>query len=75
MEGIINKANEGKQNELHHDVGLFFVVACEFIDSIQFQCDANNNLFIDLYVLLLVLLHELVKTMTFDFHKMRQHNY
>ncbi len=76
MERIINEVDEVKQNELQHDVGLVFIVACEHIDSIRFQCDANNNPFVDPYVLPSVLSHELVKTTTSDFlRKMRHHGY
>jgi len=76
VEGIINKANDVKQNELWCDVGLVFIVDCECIDSIRFQRDANNNLFINLYALPPILPHELVKTMASNFlRKMRQHGY
>jgi hypothetical protein len=34
VEGIINEVDEVKQNELWHDVGLVFIVACEGINSI-----------------------------------------
>jgi hypothetical protein len=34
VEGIINKVDEVKQNELQCDVGLVFVVTYERIDSI-----------------------------------------
>jgi hypothetical protein len=59
VEGIIKEADEIKQNELWCDVELIFIVACERINSIQFQRDANNNPFINPYALSLILLHEL----------------
>jgi hypothetical protein len=39
LEGIINEADEVKQNELRCDAGLVFVMACERINLIQFQGD------------------------------------
>ncbi len=71
VEGIINEIDEVKQNELQCDVGFDFVVACVHIDSIQFQHDGNNNMFVNMYVLLLVLPHELLNMMTFNL--MHQH--
>ncbi len=71
VEGIINEIDEVKHNELQYDVGFVFVVACVHIDSIQFQRDGNNNPFVNLYVLPLVLPHELLNMMTSNFlHKM-----
>ncbi len=76
VEKIINEADEVKQNELWCDVGLVFILAYECINTIQFQRDANNNLFVDPYALLLVLPHKLVKMTTFNFLcNMCQHSY
>jgi hypothetical protein len=36
VEGIINKVDDVKQNELQCDVGLIFVVTYERINSIRF---------------------------------------
>ncbi len=64
MDALIEEVDDVDQNNLHQDIGLIYVTACDRIDSICVHCDHNNNLFANPISLLPILLHELVKLLS-----------
>ncbi len=61
MDALIEEADDVDQKNLHRNIGLVYVMACDRIDSICVHRDHNNNPFIDPTSLPPILPHELMK--------------
>jgi len=61
MDALIEEADDVDQNNLHRNIGLVYVMACDRINSICVHRDHDNNLFADRTSLPPVLPHELIK--------------
>jgi hypothetical protein len=74
MDALIEKTDDINQNNFHQDIGLIYVMAYDWIDSICVHWDHNNNPFVDPTSLPLVLPHELVKFIVTQYiRKIHQH--
>jgi len=76
VDSIVDKANEGQQNELFNDIASVYVTACNRISEPSTYRDENNNSLADPSSFPLMLPHKFIKLSAIEFiRKMRRYSY